>query len=55
MPVLIDRDVDERERAARRDAEDCARRGDRQPFARARKAPCEHQTDRDLSHDLKDL
>ena len=55
MPVLIDRDIDERERAARRDAEDRARRSDRQPLARARKAPREHQPDADLAHDLKDL
>ena len=55
MPVLIDRDIDERERAARRNAEDGTRRCDRQTLARARKAPRKHKADGDFPHDLQDL
>ena len=55
VAVIIDRHIDQRKGAARRDAEDRPRRCDRQTLARARKAPREHKTDGDLAHDLEDL
>ena len=55
VAVIIDRHIEQCKAAARRNAEDGTRRGDRQALARARKAPRKHETNHDLARDLEDL